>query len=151
VRLVQCAVKATAISLWEPHAPIYDDCIARVRAAGVRTVSGVLFWQGESDAVDAWQASVWRSQFAGFVSGVRADFHRKLLPVVYAQIGRPDGMPFPWWDIVKSQQASYRARNVAMIHTDDQPQQVGNVHFTTASYRVIGRRFAAAWLSLVPS
>jgi hypothetical protein len=128
---------------------MYDNCIARVRAAGVTTVSGVLFFQGESDAVDAGQASTWGSQFAGFVSGVRADLHRKLLPVVYAQIGRPDGMPFPYWNVVKAQQASYHAPGVAMIRTDDQPQQVGNVHFTTASYRVIGRRFAAAWLSLL--
>jgi hypothetical protein len=148
VRLVQCAVGATALSVWLPHGSMYESCRQRVRAAGVTTVSGVLFFQGEEDAVSADLASTWAARFGGFVAGVRADFHRKLLPIVFAQIGHAAGDQFPAWNTVKAQQASYSAPVVAMIRTDDQPQQPENVHFTTAAYQVIGARFAAAWLSL---
>lgn len=150
VRLVQCAVGSTALAVWEPRGAMYDACVARVRAAGVKTVSGVLFFQGESDAnQNADVATRWAAGFGWFVSGVRSDFHRKQLPVVFAQIGTfADRNIFPYWDAVKAEQAAYKARAVSMVRTDDLEQQPGTPHFTTASYRVIGTRFAAAWLTI---
>jgi hypothetical protein len=68
------------------------------------------------------------------------------LPVVFAQIGantRPNR--YPNWKIVQEQQSSVRLPFCKMIKTDD--LALGDtVHFTTESYRIIGKRFAEAYL-----
>jgi lysophospholipase L1-like esterase len=85
------------------------------------------------------------------VTDFRNDLGEPDLPVVFAQIGAtwsPEA--FPNWEVVKAQQASIRLPMSAMIVTDDLPLLDG-LHFTTDSYRLIGRRFADAYWELVKS
>ena len=154
VHLVPCAVGATGMSRWVPTGDLYRACVAKVRSARVKTVSGVLFFQGEYDSIDLRLARVWGTRFGRFVSGVRRSFGRPLLPVVYAQIGSYDHDPqlIPAaWRMVKNQQAAFKANRVEMIRSDDLQQLPGTPHFTTASYRTLGVRFASAWLDIVGS
>jgi hypothetical protein len=119
-------------------------------------ISGILFFQGETDAADPIQypdppphPSEWSEFFTAFITDFRKDLHEPDLPVVFAQIGSiwsPEG--FPNWDVVKEQQASTRLPMSAMITTDDLVLMDG-LHFTTDSYRIIGNRFAEAYWSLV--
>jgi hypothetical protein len=83
--------------------------------------------------------------FTTFITNLRKDLHEPDLPVVFAQIGAtwtPEA--FPNWDIVREQQRSTQLPNTAMIVTDDLPLMDG-LHFTTDSYRIIGKRFAEAY------
>jgi hypothetical protein len=69
--------------------------------------------------------------------------------VIYAQIGSNTAQEaFINWEIVQEQQASVSLPMAAMIITDDLPLLDG-LHFTTDSYRIIGRRFAEAFWNLV--
>ncbi len=83
------------------------------------------------------------------VSDFRSDLALPQLPVVFAQIGTTtfSSQAVPNWDTVKQQQRSVVLPHTSMITTDDLPLQ-DEAHFTTASYREIGRRFADAYWML---
>ena len=91
----------------------------------------------------------WASQFSALVSDFRSDLAVPQLPVVFNQIGTATAPAqiVPNWDIVKEQQRSVELPHTSMITTDDLPLQ-DEVHFTTASYLEIGRRFADAYWML---
>jgi hypothetical protein len=112
-------------------------------------LAGLLFFQGEADAVDRVRADTYGARFTAFVEDLRRDLGRPRLPVVFAQIGStttPDA--FPSWQRVQQQQAAVHLPCMAMIETADLPIR-DNVHYTTESYQEIGRRFARAYLALV--
>ena len=118
-------------------------------------ISGVLFFQGETDALDPLQypvpepnAFLWADLFTTFIFDLRTDLADPNLPVIFAQLGEitaPEA--FTNWDVVKDQQLSIELPMTAMIMTDDLPLLDG-LHFSTESYRIIGERFAKAYWDL---
>jgi hypothetical protein len=160
IGLIPCAKNSSAIIEWQPNLSdqtLYGSCLKRARAASpMGQISGILFFQGETDALDVnlhpqFQPNPddWSALFVNFISTMRADLQEPKLAVVFAQIGantNPEGAPN--WEIVKEQQSKTNLLNTAMITTDDLPL-IDGLHFTAPSYRVIGERFAAAYLELV--
>jgi len=160
IGLIPCAKNSSGIIQWQRNLSdqsLYGSCLKRVRAASpMGSVAAILFFQGETDAADPIQypdpppyPSGWSELFTAFVTSFRNDLGKPNLPVVFAQIGSvwsSDG--FPNWEVVKEQQASTRLPASAMIITEDLPLLDG-LHFTTDSYRTIGRRFAEAYWDLV--
>jgi hypothetical protein len=160
IGLIPCAKNSSGIVQWQrdlSDQSLYGSCLKRVRAASpMGKISGILFFQGETDAADPIQYPDppphpldWSESFITFMTDLRNDLHEPDLPVVFAQIGltwSPEA--FPNWDVVKQQQASIQLPTSAMIATDDLPL-IDGLHFTTDSYRIIGRRFAKAYWDLV--
>ena len=115
------------------------------------TVAGFLFLQGESDAlVEPYRGQTphhdqWAVRFIELVESLRYDLNMPSLPVIFAQIGPKPAEGFVEWETVQAQQASVQLPAAAMITTDDLSLQDG-LHFTADSYRVIGQRFAEAYL-----
>lgn len=159
IGLIPCAKNSSGIIQWQrdlSDQTLYGSCLKRVRAASpMGEIAGILFFQGETDAADPIQypdppphPSDWSNLFSAFVTDFRNDLGQPDLPVVFAQIGAtwsPEA--FPNWDAVMAQQASIQLPMSAMIVTDDLPLLDG-LHFTSDSYRIIGRRFADAYWSL---
>ncbi len=160
IGLIPCAKNSSAIAQWQRNLSdqsLYGSCLKRARAAAVMGhISGVLFFQGETDAVDPVQyplpephAFDWATLFTAFVSDLRHDLHQPELPVVFAQIAAntaPEA--FTNWKVVQDQQSSVKLPMTAMITTADLPLLDG-LHFTEASYRTIGERFADAYWQLL--
>jgi hypothetical protein len=160
IGLIPCAKNSSAISQWQrdlSDQSLYGSCLKRAHAASpMGRVSGVLFFQGETDAQDPIQYPQpepnpldWSQLFIAFITDFRKDLHEPGLPVIFAQLGSntaPEA--FLNWEIVKEQQSSVQLPMTAMITTDDLPLLDG-LHFTTDSYRVIGRRFADAYWELM--
>ena len=158
--LIPCAKNSSGIIQWQrdlSDQSLYGSCLKRVRAASLMgEVAGILFFQGETDAADPIQypdppphPSEWSQLFTAFIGEMRNDLNQPDLPLVFAQIGStwaPEA--YPNWDFIMQQQASLQLPGSAMIITSDLPLQDG-IHFTTDSYRMIGRRFAEAYLDLV--
>ena len=157
IGLIPCAMDSTSIDDWKRNLSdktLYGSCLKRVHAASTMgNVAGILFFQGESDALDpkknpglTLSPHQWADKFSVFISDWRTDLGLPELPVVFAQIGtntRPNR--YPNWEIVQEQQSSVRLSFCKMITTKDLP--LGDtVHFTTESYRIIGERFAEAYL-----
>ncbi|MEO1620293.1 MAG: sialate O-acetylesterase, partial [Cyanobacteria bacterium J06632_3] len=154
IGLIPCAKAGSSITDWKKSpsdATLYGACLKRVRAASpMGTVSGILFFQGEADAIDPFRfsslnpdADAWAEKFATFAYNFRADIGNLNLPLVYAQIGQPGNLEgLPNWGKVQQQQESIQIPNAAMIATKDLPME--GIHFTAESYQVIGQRFADA-------
>ena len=160
IGLIPCAKNSSAIIQWQrdlSDQSLYGSCLKRVQAASpMGQISGLLFFQGEEDAVDPIQypqpephPEDWTQLFSAFITDFRADLGQPDLPVIYAQLGSNSGSAdFPNWAIVKEQQASVALPMTGMIVTDDLPLMDG-LHFTTESYRIIGKRFAEAFWDLL--
>lgn len=162
IGLIPCTRGGSPIDLWRPASGddmLYGSCLKRVRAAlPMGQVAGLIFFQGESDAVVPERNSGlrlsphdWAEQFAAFVTAWRNDLDMDNLPVVFAQIGSTtDHDLYSNWAVVQAEQASVELPGVMMIKTQDAPLQ-DYVHYTTGGYELIGRRFAEAYHSLVVS
>ncbi len=159
VGLIPCARNGSSITDWEKSPSdqsLYGSCLKRIRAASpMGTIEGVLFFQGEADAIDPAQfpslrpdATAWAEKFATFVYNFRSDIGNPNLPLIYAQLGNPDDLEgLPNWGDVQQQQESLQIPNAKMIVTKDLPMD--GIHFTADSYRVIGQRYADALQNVV--
>ncbi len=160
IGLIPCAKNSSAITEWQRNFSdhsLYGSCLKRAHAASpMGRVSGVLFFQGETDAQNPHlypQPELhpfnWAELFAAFVTDLRQDLQEPDLPVIFAQLG-PDPLSgdFPNWEVVKTQQASVDLPLTAMIKTDDLSLMDG-LHFTADGYKMIGFRFATAYWDLV--
>lgn len=161
IGLIPCAKNSSAIVQWQRNLSdqsLYGSCLKRVLAASpMGNISGILFFQGETDAVDPIQypepephPNDWARLFTDFMADLRYDLNRPDLPVVFAQLGSniASEEAFPNWEVVKKEQSSVQLFMSAMIITDDLPLMDG-LHFTTESYQIIGQRFAEAYWELV--
>jgi hypothetical protein len=160
IGLIPCAKSSSAIIEWQPNLSdqsLYGSCLKRARAASqMGHLSGVLFFQGETDTIDParfpqYQSNPnqWSVLFSTFVTSLRKDLNQPELPVVFAELAAdsyPDEDTF--WELVKEQQRSIQLPHTAMITTDDLAL-LDDLHFTADSYRIIGERFAAAYLELM--
>jgi len=160
IGLIPCAMGATIIEEWHTSvddATLYGSCLKRVRAAEpMGRLSGVLFFQGESDTNDLetlhgfpLRPDTWATHFTRYVHDLRSDLRQPQLPVVFAQIGAhtaPDR--YVNWTTVQAQQASVDLPQVRMIRTSDL-SLIDRVHYDVPSYRTIGGRFAAAMAELL--
>jgi len=162
IGLIPCAKGSSSIVEWQQDDSadtLYGSCLKRIRtAAEVGDVAGLLFFQGETEAVDpslrmasgqTLHPEDWDLWFAQMVTAFRQDLANPDLPVVFAQIGQhqaPDMLPN--WEQVKDVQRSVSLPETSMIVTEDLP--LGDpVHFSTEGYRAIGERFAEAMWALM--
>ncbi|MEO8356050.1 MAG: sialate O-acetylesterase [Chloroflexota bacterium] len=160
IGLIPCAKNSSAIGQWQrdlSDQSLYGSCLKRARAASpMGQIAGILFFQGETDALDPYMypdpelhPSDWSAWFTAFVNDFRKEVGEPDLPVVFAQLGANASTgDFPNWNVVKQQQLSVQLPMTAMIITDDLPVLDG-LHFTVESYRIIGQRFADAYWDLV--
>lgn len=147
IGLIPCAHNYSSITDWQRNLSdqsLYGSCLKRIRAAStVGTLSGVLFYQGETDVVDSIRADAWAENFTQFVSDFRADTNSPNLPIVFAQIGPSWANPLqPYWTTVQDEQASISLPNVEMIRTSD--LVLSNYHLNLSSEIEAGYRFAQA-------
>jgi len=160
VGLIPCAKGGSSIHQWQPdlrETTLYGSCLKRVQAASVvGTVDGILFFQGETDALThrprgAESYSSWNVQFEAVVSAWRDDLNRPNLPVVFAQIGTlmADSIRFSKWKTVQENQRRIDIPNTKMVRTEGLPVQEDGLHYTTAGYRAIGQRMATAYSELI--
>lgn len=159
IGLIPCAKGGSSIYQWQrclSENSLYGSCLKRIYAASTMgKICGVLFFQGESDALDPRlhgeinpMPYEWGSQFQKFINNLRIDLSMPNLPFVFAQIGRNnDPKKFVYWNEVKRQQQLVNIAYCKMIRTDDLALQ-DEVHFTVRSYDVIGQRFAKAIISI---
>jgi hypothetical protein len=159
IGVIPCAKGGSAMKEWAPDrsdATLYGSCLKRVRAAStVGIVAGLLFYQGETDALvpSATEKTVlpsrWRSSFATMVREWREDTGIPSLPVVFAQIGshRSTSARFPNWKEVQRQQAAVSLPKVHMVRTEGLPLRDA-VHLSREGCQTAGRRMANAWLRL---
>lgn len=96
IGMVPCAVGGTKISRWAKGSQLYDQMVARARAAvkGGGTIRAVLWYQGESDTVVQSDAEAYRGNMEALINNLRADLNNpNLLIIQVYYIHRHDDIP----------------------------------------------------------
>ena len=158
VGLVPCAHGGTSMDQWSPALKdkggdsLYGAMLRRFHAVGGR-VTGVLWYQGESDA-NPKAAPLFPEKFDKFVRAVRDDFGQPDMPFYYVQIGRHvDKSNVAEWNAVQEYQrvAAQSIPRSGVVPSVDSSLDDG-IHVSTQDQKRIGRRLAVlATRDLFPS
>lgn len=122
--------------------------IALVRARRVQAlghgIGGIIHAQGESDAKDGADPTLWSRNFTSFVVGMRREFGE--IPVIFSRLAAtgPTTGYGGWAEVRARQQTMFEIPGVAYVNTDDLPFQADKLHLTTAGYVTLGERMADA-------
>lgn len=159
IGLVPTAVGGSPISSWEPGAldtatktHPYDDAIARARAAMREGRFRAILWhQGESDATPE-RSVLYAQRLRTLIARLRAELGDPTLPFIIGQLGQ---FPRAHWSAARVRVDSvHRAiaetmPGVAFVGSDGLRHRGDSLHFDSPSARELGRRYAAAYLTLV--
>lgn len=159
IGLIPCAVGGSPIDSWTPggyHPQTkthpYDDCLARVEIAlkdGV--LKGILWHQGESDA-NAEKSASYQEKLQQLVRRLRSEVSTSQVPFLVGQMGQFPERP---WDQYRRQvdeahqSLAKHLPRVAFVTSDGLGHRGDKVHFDSAAYRELGKRYAKAYLELV--
>jgi len=112
--------------------------------------AGVLWFQGESDALALRGTAAYRVDLERLLAQWREDLASPQLPVIVAQLGVFLASDLAQWTAIQEAERQVAASDdrVALVTTVDQPL-ADPIHFSVAGYQEIGRRFADAARELV--
>jgi len=156
IGLIPCAKGSSSLYDWRrslSENTLYGSCLKRIWAASTMgTLSGVLFYQGETDAQGEWTTPIyhdgWGMQFKELVNNLRGDTGK--LPVVFVQIGNLPEDRFPYVSNVQQSQASVILPNVVMVSAAGLPTESDGVHLTVSSVQELGHMMADAMDGILP-
>lgn len=153
IGLVPCAVGGSALNEWLPGAHLYVEAMRRAKIAQKEgEIKAILWHQGESDADIGKLEASYNERLAKMVAAMRAELglDAKKAPFVYGAIGE-----FPvvqYYKGNKSLNAVMRKAvdaipNAHWIEAADLTSNSDGIHFDTRSLRILGERYAKAYLA----
>jgi hypothetical protein len=151
IGLVPAAFGGSALDEWAPGQPHYVNAVTRAKAALKEgKLAGILWHQGESDRAPE-KAATYVARFTTFIAQLRADLGAPDVPVIVGEIGRFCPNEGPANAAIRQLPAA--VPHCALVTSEGltgRPEEPEVVHFETAGFRELGRRYAAAWLELSP-
>lgn len=149
IGLIPCAVGGTSLDDWKPGEKLYNNTVRRARAAMKKgKLAGILWHQGEADSTPE-KIATYADRFSELISQLRNDLGAEQVPVVLGELGRfkPEKIRFnavlP--SVVKLVPNSTFVTSEGLADNND------HLHFNSASVRLLGERYAAAYLKLKDS
>ncbi len=123
---------------------LYGSLLARARSACPEAPPrGLLWFQGESDALAGRTTAQHEADLAGFVASLRADLAAPGLAFLCGQLGTYSAAPYPAWvGLQEAQRRVVAADAQAALATAVDLPRADAIHFSVAGYRTLGRRFA---------
>jgi sialate O-acetylesterase len=158
VGLIPCALGGSKIDQWDPSglergdSSLYGAMIGRIRQTAPKQIKGLLWYQGESEAMLG-EADSYEEKFLDFVDGLRKDVGNPDLPVLLVQIGRMNILDREqgrnWEAIREIQRKVVTKRNNLYFTTAVDLEYDDVVHLSTESNRILGQRLSHLALSHV--
>lgn len=159
VGLVSNARGSSKIADWQKGELCFNEAVRRARiACQDGTLAGVLWLQGEQDAIDPADYGNYAEKLEKLIDSLRAEFANADLPFISCEIWGDTALASAAWrpgieEVNRqSKELMMTKANCAWIsckgaeHTAEEP-----VHFAPAGMRLLGKRFAEAysmrWLS----
>lgn len=158
IGLIPCAVGGSPIEVWTPGAFYaatkshpWDDMVSRVTAAmKVGTLKGILWHQGEADCKPE-LAAVYESRLHDLIQRFRTLVKNESIPFIAGEIGHfkdvpvnPDSAP-----VTQAHKTlPDKVKNTAFVSSDGLVHKGDKVHFDSASYRELGKRYFDAFRKL---
>lgn len=159
IGLIPCAVGGSPISTWKPGAFYsgtkthpWDDMAKRVEVAlPAGAMKGILWHQGESDS-NAEDAPGHEARLHNLVKRFRELVKSPDVPFIAGQMGKFDDVP---WNPEKAvvdqahQDLAKKVPHTAFVSAEGLKHKGDKVHFDSASFRELGKRYAEAYLKMV--
>jgi hypothetical protein len=149
IGLVPAAFGGSSLDEWAPGQPHYVNAIARAKAAFQHgRLAGILWHQGESDSAPD-KVSTYGERFARMIAQLRADLNAQEVPVIVGETGRfrPDGAAVN----AALARLPELVPHCVFVSAGGLADQGDKLHFDSASFRELGRRYAVAWQALHPA
>ncbi|HEY1123524.1 MAG TPA: sialate O-acetylesterase [Haloferula sp.] len=155
IGLIPCAWGGAGIDQIGPGTPLYENAIARARTATQRgRLAGVLWHQGETDALHDALAPTHAGKLADFIVRLRSDLAAPELPFLIGDLGtfgngKRDPSALARHDRVRAglRQVAEETDHAAFVESEGLAG-VDIVHFGRAAFIEFGRRYAGAYQSL---
>lgn len=147
IGLIKLGIDGTSITLWS-DAGYYKqlmDLIKECSKARKIDISGVVWMQGESDAMTQALADSYQKNLSLLIAKLRADLKNPTLPFVCGRIS--SSLPkrqFPYIQTIRAAQDAAKLNRTTVVDTDDLPTYDDDVHFTAQGQLLLGHRFAEA-------
>jgi hypothetical protein len=160
ILLIPCAFGGLPIEKWDPALrdkggeSLYGAMIERIRMAGGK-LRGILWYQGESDALDSRRAEQYERSFLHLVDAMRKDTGIEDLPFIYVQLAsfaiyESNDQPAKSIELVREaqRQAAAHRDNIFMTSAIDLPL-FDHAHLSYEGQKRLGRRMAEIALNKV--
>ncbi len=123
---------------------LYGSMVSRAKkACPAAPPKGLLWFQGESDALSNRTTAQYATDLQRFVAQAREDLGAPNLVFLCGQLGTYDGATQPWWvGVQEAQRQVVAADSKAALATAVDLPRADGIHFNVAGYRSLGRRFA---------
>lgn len=146
VKVVNCSLGGSPITAHQEGGNLFEVCLENVKEfmGPTDSLDGLLWWQGEQDAIDGMSGSQWSSLFSSYLSAMRRRLNKPTLPIVFVQLGVILSTPAPSWDEIKVAQSNLTLTKTEMVKSEDQ-MLIDLVHYDAASNLVIGNRLFNAF------
>lgn len=149
IGLVPAAFGGSALGEWTPGSLHYVNAVARTKEALKHgRLAGILWHQGEADSAPE-KAATYAVRFAKLIAHLRADLDAQEVPVVVGETGR-----------FRADSGAINAAiaglpqfvpRCAFVSVEGLADKGDKIHFDSPAFRELGRRYAAAWLTLQPA
>jgi hypothetical protein len=146
-------VGGTAIAEWGRGQTLYRGMLRRARAAQATSPGGqidaLLWYQGETDALDEGAAEAYEGALDSLLTSLRADLGQPELPVLLVNVGGVEAK-LPRLARVRAAVAAVargqRARGLlgGLVDAEGSALRADNLHLTAAAQMELGGRLAAA-------
>lgn len=147
--IIKFAVSGTDLAdAWDVDRPegLYDKLRNLVLKAKADSrpieIVGMIWMQGEKDSKSAEMASAYSKNLQRLIERARKDFQSPNMIFVAGRVNPPRDK-YPYAQTVRAAQVSCPLPRYGWINLDDQPQNKGGLHYTSAGLIEMGRRFAA--------
>ncbi len=158
VGLIPCAVGGSPIDTWKPgvfypatKSHPWDDMVKRVDIAlPAGTLKGILWHQGESDS-NAKDAPVYEAKLHDLVKRLREIVQAPNVPFIAGQMGKFDDAPWKPEALIVDrahQDLAKKVPHTAFVSAEGLKHKGDKVHFDSASFRELGKRYAEAFLKM---
>ena len=140
---------------WSPEAAksLYGKLLRSVQDARKSrpiVIAGMLWMQGEADAVHEEMAGAYQKNLTHLIEAARRDFGSPGLPFACGSVNPPPTPRYAYADLVRKAQAGIDLPGYRMFDCDDLPKGNDHLHYNSRGQRELGERFARALVELLP-
>jgi hypothetical protein len=152
VGLIPCAVGGTRIERWIKGGDLYEQALARIQFAMQHgELCGILWAQGESDSDEASCAEAYKERYHSLIRDLREDLGVGSIPFLASQLGTflvEKDYPYTYLINEAVEQAGDSIDNYRWVRSEELEHKGDFLHYNADSARVLGERFAAAYLEM---
>jgi len=158
IGLIPCALGGSTIDQWDPAGKIHGDSslygamLNRIRSAGIQHIKGLVWYQGESEAILG-RPETYEAKLLKLIDSFRQDLDRPDLPVLIVQIGRliiRDPIMDRNWEAVRNTQLKVVAERPDLYLTTGIDLELDDcAHISSKGNQQLGKRLGELALTYV--